>query len=224
MVALFLVLTVAFFLVLDVVLAARRQSGLAAAVARQANAEDTRSTTVAGFELMPDRSYHPGHTWAKFRDTALTRVGADEFAARLIGPADGIQMPEPGTTVRAGRPLVTVTRRGRTATLLSPVTGIVQAVNHDVEDDPATLARAPYGAGWLVEIKGDDVRSDLRMLEFGETARQWMDQTVGALHQMVTPGMAMAAADGGRPVDAIGDQLDEATWNQARQRFLLNAE
>jgi glycine cleavage system H lipoate-binding protein len=221
MVALFVVMMIGFFLVVDVVLGARRQAGLQAAVARQAGARTDRSMFVAGFELAPDRSYHPGHTWAKFNEHAVARIGLDEFAARLIGPADDIELPEVGTAVRAGRPLVQVTRRGRRATIVAPVSGIVRATNHAVAEDPKQAAEAPYEGGWLVDIKSDDARVDLKSLRFGDAAHRWLDESATALHRMFSPGLA-AAADGGRPVDAISDQLDEAAWRKAAGEFLLS--
>ena len=73
----------------------------------------------------------------------------------------------------------------------------------------------------MVEIKGSDLRADLRALRFGDAARQWLDASVSTLHQMFTPGVALAAADGGRAVDAVSDQLDDEGWRRAHEKFLM---
>lgn len=221
MVALFVVLMVVAFLTLDLALVARSQAGLKGAIARQREAEGRPDAIVAGFALAADRSYAPHHTWARFRENATARVGIDDFAAHLVGPANAVEMPEPGRVVRAGEPIAVLRRRGREAKVLSPVGGIVVNVNREALEAPSSVTRNPYDGGWLVEIKARDLRTDLRSLVSGETARRFLDESATALHAMFAPGAAMpAAADGGRAVEAIADQMDDETWNRARAQFL----
>lgn len=222
MVALFVVLTIVFFLTIDLVLAARQQAGLAGTVARQRAASASPAETVGGFVLAPDRAYHPGHTWARFQPDAVTRIGLDDFAARLLGAPAEVELPEVGRHVRAGEALVVLGRNGRRAALVSPVSGVVTGINRRVREHAATATRDPYGEGWLVEVKAKEFRTDARRLASGDAARQWLDQAVTDLHGVFAPAGSMAAAaDGGRPVDALADQLDDATFRQVRTRFLL---
>jgi glycine cleavage system H protein len=221
MVALFVVLMVVAFLTLDLVLMARSQAGLKGAIARQREAEGRADAIVGGFALAADRSYAPGHTWARFRENATARVGIDDFAAHLVGPADAIEFPEEGRVVRAGEPIAVLRRRGREAKVLAPVGGIVVKINREAQQTPATVARNPYDGGWLCEIKARELRRDLRSLSFGDGARRFLDESASALHAMFAPGAAVpAAADGGRAVEAIADQMDDETWNRARAQFL----
>lgn len=222
MVALFVVLMVVAFLTLDLVLVARSQAGLEGAIARQRAAEGRPDAIVGGFALAGDRAYHAGHTWVRFREKASARVGIDDFAARLVGAPDAVELHETGRSVRAGTPLAVLRRNGREARVLAPVSGIVTAVNKDALAAPAALTGNPYDGGWLVEMKANDVRRDLRSLSWGDAARRLLDDSATALHQMFAPGAALpAAADGGRALPAIADQMDDETWNRARERFLL---
>ncbi len=221
MVALFVVLMVVAFLTLDLVLMARSQAGLKGAIARQREAEGRADAIVSGFALAADRSYAPHHTWARFRDNATARVGIDDFAAHLVGPADAVELPEEGRVVRAGEPIAVLRRKGREAKVLAPVGGIVVRVNKEAQASPANVARNPYDSGWLCEIKAQELRRDLRQLSFGDAARRFLDESATALHAMFAPGAAVpAAADGGRAVEAIADQMDDETWNRARAQFL----
>lgn len=225
MVALFVVLTVVFFLTVDLIIAARNQAGLTGALARQAAAEGAEEQIVGGFALAFDRAYTPGHTWARLDADAVARVGVDDFGARLLGPADAIEIVEPGTSVRAGEAIATLRRRDRTVRIAAPVSGVVRAVNAGAIDEPHAAGRDPYGAGWLAEIKTNDLRRDLRGLAFGDTARRLLDESVSALHRMFAPSEALpAAADGGRALEALSDQFDDATWRAAKAQFLLDAE
>lgn len=223
MVALFVVLLIALFLAIDVVLQLRGKSGLAdqlrARLERDAAAASAR---VAGFRLAPDALYHPGHTWARRQDAGVAKVGIDDFAARLVGPPERIETPAVGSPVRAGRPLATLVRRGRRTTLLAPVSGIVTAVNKDLLREPASLPADPYDKGWLIELRGGELAYDMRTLLAGEMARRFTDEAAAALHSYFAPhGALPAAADGGEPLDAIGDLLDDENWDRVRTRFLL---
>lgn len=222
MVALFVVLMIAVFLVIDVILHIKRQPALAEQIRERQEETLLAATRVAGFRFDPEASYHAGHTWARRAGEGLARIGLDDFAAKLVGRPDRIDLPAVGTTVRAGRPLLTLERKGRRITILAPVGGVVAAVNRDLAERPEALTAAPYQSGWLAEIKSAELSYDLRSLLTGEMARRFLDEAAAALHAFFAPAeMAPAAADGGEPLEGIGDQLDDAAWERAQSRFLL---
>ena len=76
---------------------------------------------VAGFRVPPHLSYHPGHTWALKESSELVRVGLDDFAARLAGKLEHIQLPERGRWVRQGQAAVGLKRDGAKLQMTSPV-------------------------------------------------------------------------------------------------------
>jgi glycine cleavage system H protein len=221
MVALFIVLMIATFLVIDVVLHLRNQPALAEQ-ARNRVAAAAETPRVAGFRIAPDAAYHPGHTWARHTAQGVAQVGLDDFASRLVGKPDRVELPAVGTQVRAGRPMATLQRKGRRIPVVAPVSGIVAAVNRQAQATPEELTADPYGKGWLVEIKSSELSYDFRALMSGEMARRFVDEAAAALHSyFAPPEMAMAAADGGEPIDGIADQMDDPTWDRVRSRFLL---
>jgi glycine cleavage system H lipoate-binding protein len=222
MVALFFVTMVAALLIVDLALAARGHASLAQTLR---NRQETKAAAsrVGGFVLAPDRAYHPGHTWARYEGGSLARVGVDEFASKLIGTPTHLELPPVGTAVRAGRPMAHITHEGRRTAVVAPISGVVVAANRALVDAPQDLSKAPYDEGWLLEVRGEQLRLDLRALLSGDLARRWMDESVSVLHRMFSPGEAVpAVADGGEPVDGISDLLDEPEWDRARARFLLS--
>src|ERR1700690_3720864 len=59
---------------------------------------------VEGF-LVPDGlRYHAGHTWVQRERRNGARVGLDDFAAKLAGNIDGIELPKPDQWFRQGQP------------------------------------------------------------------------------------------------------------------------
>ncbi|MBP7148323.1 MAG: glycine cleavage system protein H [Acidobacteria bacterium] len=221
MVAIFVVGLVVLFLAVDLALAARGRKSIAQQLMEREEARGEHQL-VGGFQLATDRAYHPGHTWARYLGEGLARVGVDDFASRLIGTPDAVELPAVGAVVRAGRPLARVRRGARRTSVVAPISGVVTAVNRELLEKPARLGQSPYSEGWMVEVKGDSLRLDLRALLSGELARRWMDESVAVMHRLFSPPEALpAAADGGRAVDGISDQMDDPTWERARSRFLL---
>jgi glycine cleavage system H lipoate-binding protein len=221
MVALFIVAMVAVLLVVDLVLAARGHASLSQTLRHRQ--ESKAAPRVGGFVLAPDRAYHPGHTWARYQGGSLARVGVDEFASKLIGTPSRLELPAVGTAIRAGRPMAHITHEGRRTAVVAPISGVVVAANRALAEAPQELSTAPYDEGWLLEVRGEQLRLDLRALLSGDLARRWMDESVSVLHRMFSPGQAVpAVADGGEPVDGISDLLDEPEWDRARARFLLS--
>lgn len=222
MVALFVVLMIAIFLVIDIVLHVRHQPAFADQLQSRMEASAAALPRIAGFRVDPALAYHSGHTWARHIGQGLARVGVDDFAARLIGRPDRIELPAVGTSVRAGRPLLTVIHKGRRVPVVAPVSGTVAAVNTAVLTDGGAVLDSPYGAGWMVDIKSAELSYDLRSLLTGEMARRFIDEAAAALHTVFAPAeLAPAAADGGEPVQGISDMLDDAAWDRVRSRFLL---
>ena len=49
---------------------------------------------VGGFHVPENLSYHTGHSWLVRERKNVVRVGADEFAAALLGKIEKIEVPE----------------------------------------------------------------------------------------------------------------------------------
>jgi glycine cleavage system H protein len=110
---------------------------------------------VYGFHLPTNRSYHAGHGWALRERKNVVRIGIDDFAARLAGKIDSLELPKPGQWIRQGERAWKVLRNGVAAEMVSPIEGEVLEINPDVLKDPSLLRSDPYGAGWLVRLATD---------------------------------------------------------------------
>lgn len=58
---------------------------------------------VDGFHVPQSLSYHSGHSWLMRERKNVVRVGADEFAAALLGKIEKIELPKPGQWIRQGQ-------------------------------------------------------------------------------------------------------------------------
>ncbi|MCB2190838.1 MAG: hypothetical protein KQI62_04690, partial [Deltaproteobacteria bacterium] len=91
--------------------------------------------SAAGFEVPTDYYLHPGHTWARVEYGGRVRIGLDDLAARLFGPADEFRLPQLGMAVTGGGKELAFSRSGHQARAASPIEGVVVARNPKVLDN-----------------------------------------------------------------------------------------
>jgi glycine cleavage system H lipoate-binding protein len=176
---------------------------------------------IGGFHTPDSVSYHAGHSWLVRERKNVVRVGADEFAAALLGGVEKIELPKPGTWVRQGQRILAFFRNGVRTEMVSPTEGEVLAVNAELLNNPAVLRQDPYGKGWLLSVHVPDEENTGRNLVPKGLVRQWMDDAVERLYSM-QPALAGAVApDGGRPADDVFAALPEVDWKAATGEFFL---
>ena len=177
---------------------------------------------VAGF-VKPKRYYfHRGHTWACLEYGGRLRVGLDDFALRLLGPLDEIRLPELGQALSQDQPEFELRRGKKEARVISPLKGVVVAVNPEIRKDPTKIQEAPYSRGWLFVVAPTRLTPNLRNLMFGEESTIWLDREAGRLSALVAEETGYRlAATGGRVVDNIYGRLPKLGWEHLVHDFLL---
>ncbi|HEJ83447.1 MAG TPA: hypothetical protein ENO25_02665, partial [Desulfobacteraceae bacterium] len=152
---------------------------------------------VKGFMVPQGYYFHPGHTWVKVEDGARVRVGIDAFASGLLGPFDRIRSPLLGREVRQDRPDIVASRGKLEANILSPVSGIVVAVNPRLWEDGSQASSDPYSEGWVMSVHSTDLRHDLKKLMIHRETEVFMETEVNDLYQLIEEVAGPLAADGG---------------------------
>lgn len=177
---------------------------------------------VEGFLVPEAVRYHPGHTWLTRERQHLARVGADEFAAKLAGNIEKIELPKPGQWIRQGQTAWSLFRNGEKASMISPIEGEVVEVNPEVANDPSLLRRDPYGKGWLMTVNVPDEQSTWRNLLPGNLVKAWMKDAVSRLYARQPALVGAVAADGGRPVDDLLAGIPGVEWPKITAEFFLS--
>jgi glycine cleavage system H protein len=101
-----------------------------------------------------DRSYTAEHEWA-LDDGGTATVGITAYAAEALGDVVFVQLPEVGSTVRAGEVCGELESTKSVSDLYAPVGGEVVEVNDAAVSEPSTVNEDPYGAGWLFKVRVD---------------------------------------------------------------------
>jgi glycine cleavage system H protein len=209
------------FIALDYVLNRRQAIHLVPAEAHSATPARLGSDYVDGFLVPESVSYHSGHSWLVRERQNVVRVGADEFAAALVGKIETIELPKPGQWIRQGQKVISFFRDGQKTEMVSPTEGEVMAINSDVLENPALLRQYPYGKGWLVSVHVPDEENTTRNLIPRMLVGDWMRQAVERLYAMQPALAGTVAADGGRPADDLMAALSGADWKAVTGEFFL---
>ena len=99
-----------------------------------------------------DLKYTQSHEWVKMLDDATALVGISDFAQEELGDLVFINLPQEGDDVAAGESFGDVESVKAVSEILSPVSGVICAVNEDLADSPESLNSAPYGA-WILKVE-----------------------------------------------------------------------
>jgi glycine cleavage system H lipoate-binding protein len=174
-----------------------------------------------GFSIPEGYCFHPGHTWVLKEGSENARVGMDSFAANLLGPIEHIDVIGLNRWVRQGQKLVTIQSGGHNFELVSPVEGVVMAVNKDVVQDPGLLARDPYQNGWIAIVKSPDLVTNKKNLVQGGMVAPWLQNSVTRLNGMVAQLAPTMAADGGLPLAGLLARVTPELREKLAKEFFL---
>ena len=175
-----------------------------------------------GFSIPQGYSFHPGHTWVMSEGGENTRVGLDSFAANLLGTIDHVDVVSPNRWIRQGQRLMTIKSGEQKVDLLSPVEGVITAVNQDLTQDASLANRSPYKDGWVAMIKSPDFAINQKNLIQGTMVAPWMQNNVTRLNALVTQLNPAMAQDGGQPVSGILARVAPEIRQKIVAEFFLN--
>ena len=98
-----------------------------------------------------DLKYSKSHEWIRYED-GVAVIGISDFAQDALGDVVFVNLPAVGDEVTAGESFGDVESVKAVSDLISPVSGVVLAVNEELEDSPENLNEDPYGA-WIIKVE-----------------------------------------------------------------------
>ncbi|HUM06745.1 MAG TPA: glycine cleavage system protein H [Terriglobales bacterium] len=174
-----------------------------------------------GMTIPKDYSFHPGHTWVLREGSDNARIGIDAFATNLIGKIDRIEVMGENRWVRQGQKVATVHSGGVSIDLVSPVEGVIMAINRDAVEETATISRDPYEKGWIATVKSPDIAINQKNLVQGSMVAPWLQNSVTRLNGMVAELAPAMAADGGVPVAGLIGRVAPDVRQKLLKEFFL---
>lgn len=109
-------------------------------------------------EIPKDLLYTEDHEYLKATDDPnVVAIGITDYAQGELGDIVFIELPKVGATFGKHDVFGTVEAVKAVSELYSPVAGEVVAVNDRLDKEPALVNSSPYGDGWMVKVRLENV-------------------------------------------------------------------
>lgn len=100
--------------------------------------------------------YAKSDEWFAVQGDTVT-IGITDYAQDQLNDIVYVEFREEGESLDAGDSFGEVESVKAAAELYSAVPGEIVAVNTALEDEPEVVNADPFGAGWMVKIRADDL-------------------------------------------------------------------
>ena len=107
--------------------------------------------------------YSKDHEWVQEEGGEFV-VGITDYAQSELGDLVFVNLPEEGDSVTKGEAFSDVESVKAVSDVLSPLTGVVSAINEAVLDAPESINSSPYEA-WFVKVKDVTDKEELLSAE-----------------------------------------------------------
>ncbi len=96
--------------------------------------------------------YSKEHQWVDVKGEIGT-IGLTDYAQSQLNEIVSVELPKPGATLDAGKPLGSVESVKAVNEIDAPVSGEVIEVNAALKDAPEKINSDPHEQGWLVKVR-----------------------------------------------------------------------
>ena len=108
--------------------------------------------------------YFKTHEWVRLEnDTAA--VGISDHAQNTLGDITFVELPKVGAQLKQNSEAGVIESVKAASDLMSPVSGVVAAINTALDSAPETINKDPYGAGWLYTVKISDASEADKLMD-----------------------------------------------------------
>ena len=107
-----------------------------------------------------DLLYTKDHEWVKVED-GLATIGITDWAQSELGDIVYLELAAVGDSVEQGKPLGTIEAVKAVSDIYAAVSGTVEAVNDALIETPELANRDPYGQGWMLKIRTNNLENEM---------------------------------------------------------------
>ncbi len=127
------------------------------------------------FKLDADARYAKTHEWMRMEGD-LVVVGISDAAQDMLSDVVYIELPAEGAAVKAGEKAAVVESVKAAEDVLSPVSGVVVAVNEELVSTPEIVNSEPY-TSWFYKVAPSALDADLAELMDSDAYDAFVDAT-----------------------------------------------
>ena len=113
---------------------------------------------------LEDLKYTNDHEWVRLKGD-IAYVGITKFAQGELGDIVYVEIETLNQKIEHGEVFGTVEAVKTVSDLFMPISGEIIEINQKLESEPQLVNNDPYGEGWMVKIKYDDVSQFDQLLD-----------------------------------------------------------
>jgi glycine cleavage system H protein len=115
-----------------------------------------------------DARFAPTHEWIRIEGDELV-LGASDYVPHHLDAIIHVELPEPDDHhYEVGEDFLVLESLEGALDLHAPVAGTVTEVNHVLHHKPELINEDPYGAGWLLRMKPDNMKDVEHLMDYHE--------------------------------------------------------
>jgi glycine cleavage system H protein len=166
----------------------------------------------AGFYINESLYYFRNHVWLQLERNGTYRVGLDDFAGRLIGEVDKIDLPPVGRGLEMEEYCLSLHHHFGDLEFFSPLNGTISSVNQRLGEEPALLTEEPYTKGWLMTVEPKSIAKSNRNFLKGDEAEKWMVEEANSLFASLQTAAGVTMQDGAELTKDISRHMPKEKW------------
>lgn len=219
MVAILVAMTFIIAIVIDALVRKRQRSRAEEKVPASAIARPAPSFPLGYF-------FTPGHLWLNLQSSGKLFVGLDELIQRTIGKINQITLKKKGDKVQKGNVLAVLNKGDKKIHLLSPIDGVIEKTNSELEKSPQKTLERPYKSGWFYVIRPANLVDELKNFTVADKTKAWWSQEMSQLREFVQTRIpqnelaGLTLSDGGVPIDDAVQHFDQKALEDFEASFL----
>ncbi|MGB2906743.1 MAG: response regulator [Candidatus Aminicenantaceae bacterium] len=160
----------------------------------------------------------PSHTWVSLELNGIVRMGIDDFAQKILGTLEGIELPRAGQKVEKGAPLFSVKKGTHQLSIPSPISGTVVSLNSELLDRIDYIQIKPYELGWICTVEPSNLPEDFQSLIIGADSVTWYQKEIDKYSEKLNQ-LRGSIQDKESPEEEK-QRTEDAAWQSFEQIFL----
>ena len=103
-------------------------------------------------EIKPELKYTKDHEWVRVDENQAT-VGITDYAQGELGDIVYVEIEALGEELQKEEIFGSVEAVKTVSDLFLPISGTITEMNDGLEDNPELINEDPYGKGWIIKMK-----------------------------------------------------------------------
>jgi glycine cleavage system H protein len=108
-------------------------------------------------EFPSELKYTSEHEWIKIVDNDIALIGITSFAQSELGDIVFVEVETVGEELAADEIFGTIEAVKTVSDLFLPVSGTITEFNEKLSDEPELVNSDPYGEGWIIKLKVNNI-------------------------------------------------------------------